>query len=64
MLAALREAGSTGSAAEMRRHLDELERCLTPQPTAGAPLRDVFAAYRAEGRTAAQGAPPRLRAPR
>jgi DNA-binding GntR family transcriptional regulator len=64
MLAALREAGSAGSAAEMRRHLDELERCLTPQPVAGAPLRDVFAAYRAEGRTAAPGAPPRLRAPR
>jgi DNA-binding GntR family transcriptional regulator len=64
MLAALREAGSAGSAAEMRRHLDELERCLTPQPVAGAPLRDVFAAYRAEGRTAAPGARPRVRAPR
>lgn len=46
MLAALEQAGSAGSAAEMRRHLDELERSLTPQPAATAPLRDVFAPYR------------------
>jgi DNA-binding GntR family transcriptional regulator len=46
MLAALQEAGAAGSAAEMRRHLDELERSLTPQPVLAAPLRDVFAQYR------------------
>jgi hypothetical protein len=46
MLAALQEAGAAGSAAEMRRHLDELERSLTPQPAPAAPLRDVFAPYR------------------
>lgn len=46
MLAALEQAGSAGSAAEMRRHLDELERSLTPQPASTAPLRDVFAPYR------------------
>ena len=47
MLAALEQAGSAGSAAEMRRHLDELERSLTPQAAPAAPLRDVFAPYRA-----------------
>jgi len=47
MLAALEQAGAAGSAAEMRRHLDELERSLTPQPGPAAPLRDVFAPYRA-----------------
>lgn len=46
MLAALAQAGAAGSAAEMRRHLDELERSLTPQPASTAPLRDVFAPYR------------------
>ncbi len=46
MLAALAQAGAAGSAAEMRRHLDELERSLTPQPAPAAPLRDVFATYR------------------
>jgi len=49
MLAALQEAGAAGSAAEMRRHLDELERSLTPQPAPAAPLRDVFAPYREPG---------------
>jgi DNA-binding GntR family transcriptional regulator len=46
VLAALEQAGAGGSAAEMRRHLDELERSLTPQPVLAAPLRDVFAQYR------------------
>jgi DNA-binding GntR family transcriptional regulator len=46
MLQALAGAGAAGSAAEMRRHLDELERSLTPHPPPTAPLRDVFAAYR------------------
>jgi DNA-binding GntR family transcriptional regulator len=46
MLQALVDAGAAGSAAEMRRHLDELERSLTPRPPPTAPLRDVFAAYR------------------
>jgi len=46
MLQALVDAGAAGSAAEMRRHLDELERSLTPRPPPMAPLRDVFAAYR------------------
>lgn len=46
MLTALAQAGAAGSAAEMRRHLDELERSLTPQPAPAAPLRDVFAKYR------------------
>jgi DNA-binding GntR family transcriptional regulator len=46
VLAALEQAGAAGSAAEMRRHLDELERSLTPQPVLAAPLRDVFAPYR------------------
>jgi DNA-binding GntR family transcriptional regulator len=49
MLAALQEAGAAGSAAEMRCHLDELERSLTPQPAPAAPLRDVFAPYREPG---------------
>jgi len=46
MLAALAQAGAAGSAAEMRRHLDELERSLTPQVAPAPPLRDVFATYR------------------
>ena len=46
MLTALEQAGAAGSAAEMRRHLDELERSLTPQPAPATPLRDVFAPYR------------------
>jgi len=38
--------GAAGSAAEMRRHLDELERSLTPEVAPAPPLRDVFATYR------------------
>ena len=55
MLAALAQAGAAGSAAEMRRHLDELERSLTPQPAPAAPLRDVFAPYREPGPRASTG---------
>ncbi len=58
MLAALAQAGAAGSAAEMRRHLDELERSLTPQPASTAPLRDVFAPYR-EGAKKPARRPPR-----
>jgi len=50
LLAALAQAGPAGSAAQMRRHLDELERSLRPQAAADRPLRDVFAAYREPGR--------------
>ena len=46
MLAALAQASPAGGAAEMRRHLDELEQSLRPQEAAPRPLRDVFAAYR------------------
>lgn len=46
MLAALEHGGGAASAAEMRRHLDELQQSLTPQAAAAAPLRDVFATYR------------------
>lgn len=51
MLAALAQASPAGSAAEMRRHLDELEQSLRPQEAAPRALRDVFAAYREPGRT-------------
>lgn len=40
------------AAAEMRRHLQELEAAVTSTPTQTAPVRDVFAAYREAGRTA------------
>jgi DNA-binding GntR family transcriptional regulator len=50
MLAALMQASPAGSAAEMRRHLDELEQSLRPQEAAPRALRDVFAAYREPGR--------------
>jgi hypothetical protein len=50
MLAALIQASPAGSAAEMRRHLDELEQSLRPQEAAPRALRDVFAAYREPGR--------------
>ena len=46
MLAVLAQASPAASAAEMRRHLDELEQSLRPQEAATRPLRDVFAAYR------------------
>ena len=46
VLAALEGSRGAASAAEMRRHLDELQQSLTPQPAAPSALRDVFAAYR------------------
>jgi DNA-binding GntR family transcriptional regulator len=58
VLAALEQAGAAGSAAEMRRHLDELERSLTPQPAPAAPLRDVFAPYREPTARPASGKKP------
>lgn len=46
LCAALARDGTT-AAAEMKRHLKELEQSLTAPPAgAGRPLRDVFAAYR------------------
>lgn len=47
LLQALREGGGA-AAAEMRRHLREIERSLTPGAPAGRPLRDAFARYRDE----------------
>jgi DNA-binding GntR family transcriptional regulator len=38
--------GGTSAAAEMRRHLGELENALTTGSASQRPLRDVFAAYR------------------
>jgi DNA-binding GntR family transcriptional regulator len=45
LLAALRGSGAA-AAAEMRRHLGEIEQSLHGTPGAAPPLRDVFAAYR------------------
>jgi DNA-binding GntR family transcriptional regulator len=52
LLAALAQASPAAGAAEMRRHLDELEQSLRPQEPAPRPLRDVFAAYRGPVATA------------
>lgn len=41
--------GATPAAAEMKRHLAELERALSGRPGASRPLRDVFAGYRDNG---------------
>ena len=43
------ERSGPAAAAEMKRHLNEIERSLLPQPPppAARPARDVFAAYRA-----------------
>ncbi len=38
--------GSAPAAAEMRKHLVELERSLVDTPVRGRRLRDAFAAYR------------------
>jgi hypothetical protein len=38
--------GAAPAAAEMRKHLAELERSLVDTPVRGRPLRDAFAAYR------------------
>ncbi len=54
LIASLRE-GSGAAAAEMRRHLVELERSLTTAPRAARPLRDVFAGYREEPSDEASG---------
>lgn len=45
LIAAL-ERGAAPAAAEMRKHLSELERSLTGEPTPKRSLRDVFSAYR------------------
>lgn len=45
LLAAL-ERTPAQAAAEMRRHLVEIERSVTHKPTAARPLRDLFAPYR------------------
>jgi DNA-binding GntR family transcriptional regulator len=54
LLEALQASGSA-AAAEMRRHLKELEQSLTGPQSPPTPLRDVFAAYRdrADGEAAA-----------
>lgn len=39
------------AAAEMRRHLSEIERSLAVQPARSRPLRDLFAPYREDGAT-------------
>lgn len=43
------QANGAAAAAEMRRHLKELERSLTGPQSPPTPLRDVFAAYREGG---------------
>jgi DNA-binding GntR family transcriptional regulator len=60
LIAALESGPPARSAAEMRRHLDELERSLKPQARAAPalPLRELFAAYRdGEGRDGAPTSP-------
>jgi DNA-binding GntR family transcriptional regulator len=49
LLQALTGDSPARGAAEMRRHLDELESTLVPSPPPAVPLRDVFAAYRDSG---------------
>jgi DNA-binding GntR family transcriptional regulator len=46
LIAALEDSSPARGAAEMRRHLGELESSLTGAGAGPAPLRDVFAAYR------------------
>lgn len=60
LIAALARDGST-AAAEMRRHLKELEASLTATAMPSLPLRDVFAGYR-EAATPADAAPGQVRA--
>lgn len=62
LIAALEGERPARAAAEMRRHLDELERSLTPRRGTAPALRDLFAAYR-EPRAGGARATPKKRAP-
>lgn len=46
LITALQAGPGASAAAEMRKHLQELERSLAITPAPTAPLRDLFAAYR------------------